>query len=347
MKALIKAVLVMVAFALSADMDPDSHAPIGVMGDHYHKAGELMLSYRFMHMSMRDNLDGRKMISPETIVTSSPNEFAGFPMMPATLRVTPTKMTMQMHMLGMMYAPNDRVTFMGMINQISKKMSHVTFSGPMGTTRLGTFETKTSGIGDINIGGLFKLYETAQSRWHINAGLSIPTGSIQKQGSILTPMNARPRVRLPYPMQMGSGTFDLTMGLTHARKWETWGWGSQWMSFIRLNKNTEDYSLGNEHKFNTWLSYQLSDRLSVSTRATLMYQGEIKGRDQTIIAPVQTADPDRHGGQRLDIAFGLNVVLPTKRVRIAMEILTPPFQNLNGPQLATDWSITLGTQFIP
>ena len=119
------------------------------------------------------------------------------------------------------------------------------------------------------------------------------------------------------------------------------------MSFIRLNKNTEDYSLGNEHKFNTWLSYQLSDRLSVSTRATLMYQGEIKGRDQTIIAPVQTADPDRHGGQRLDIAFGLNAVLPTKRMRIAMEILTPPFQNLNGPQLAADWSITIGTQFIP
>ena len=74
-----------------------------------------------MHMSMRDNLDGRLKISPETIITSSPNEFAGFPMMPATLRVTPTKMNMQMHMLGMLYAPSDRVTFIGMINQISKK----------------------------------------------------------------------------------------------------------------------------------------------------------------------------------------------------------------------------------
>ncbi|MBL1433504.1 MAG: hypothetical protein COB94_008715 [Gammaproteobacteria bacterium] len=25
---------------------PDSHAPMGVMGDHNHKVGELMLSYR-------------------------------------------------------------------------------------------------------------------------------------------------------------------------------------------------------------------------------------------------------------------------------------------------------------
>ena len=32
---------------------PDGHAPIGVMGEHTHKAGEWMFSYRYMHMSMR------------------------------------------------------------------------------------------------------------------------------------------------------------------------------------------------------------------------------------------------------------------------------------------------------
>lgn len=29
---------------------PDGHAPIGIMGDHYHKKGEWMLSYRMMTM---------------------------------------------------------------------------------------------------------------------------------------------------------------------------------------------------------------------------------------------------------------------------------------------------------
>ena len=29
---------------------PDSHAPIGVMGDHMHKEGEWMVSYRFRYM---------------------------------------------------------------------------------------------------------------------------------------------------------------------------------------------------------------------------------------------------------------------------------------------------------
>ena len=37
---------------------PDGHAPIGVMTDHTHGAGEFMWSYRFMYMAMDGNRDG-------------------------------------------------------------------------------------------------------------------------------------------------------------------------------------------------------------------------------------------------------------------------------------------------
>jgi hypothetical protein len=33
----------------------DGHAPIGVMGNHRHKSGEFMVSYRFMYMDMEGN----------------------------------------------------------------------------------------------------------------------------------------------------------------------------------------------------------------------------------------------------------------------------------------------------
>ena len=36
---------------------PDDHAPIGVMGDHAHKAGEWMLFYRYGFMKMDGNRD--------------------------------------------------------------------------------------------------------------------------------------------------------------------------------------------------------------------------------------------------------------------------------------------------
>ena len=35
-----------------ADIRVDTHAPIGVMGDHLHKQGEIMVSYRYMQMEM-------------------------------------------------------------------------------------------------------------------------------------------------------------------------------------------------------------------------------------------------------------------------------------------------------
>lgn len=94
----------------TADTRPDSHAPIGVMGDHTHQQGELMLSYRFMHMNMQGNRNDTSSQSPEDIVTSEPNRFSNPPMQPPNLRVVPTEMTMDMHMLGAMYAPNDRIT---------------------------------------------------------------------------------------------------------------------------------------------------------------------------------------------------------------------------------------------
>ncbi|MCA1778117.1 MAG: hypothetical protein LC637_01670, partial [Xanthomonadaceae bacterium] len=138
---------------------PDSHAPISVMGEHIHKKGEWMLSYRFMRMDMSGNRSGTDSISPEQIATTVPNRFFGRPGQPPTLRVVPTEMTMDMHMFGFMYAPADWVTMMVMGNYIEKEMDHITFAGGMGTQRLGTFTTRSSGLGDSSISALVRLFE--------------------------------------------------------------------------------------------------------------------------------------------------------------------------------------------
>ena len=139
----------------------DGHAPIGVMGDHRHKQGEWMVSYRYKHMSMQDNRDGRSDLSPEEIATTVPNRFFGLPMQPPTLRVIPTEMSMDMHMFGLMYAPSEQLTLMAMAMYVQKEMDHITFKGPMGSERLGEFTTKSSGFSDTRISGLIRLYEDA------------------------------------------------------------------------------------------------------------------------------------------------------------------------------------------
>jgi len=168
------------------------HAPVGVMGDHLHKKGEWMFSYRYMRMHMEGNRIGDNSVSPATIATTVPNRFFGRPMQPPMLRVVPTQMTMDMHMFGAMYAPSNDLTLMGMVNYIEKEMDHVTFMGPAGTAIRGGFTTRSEGFGDVKLSSLYRLYDDSVHHFHLNMGLSLPTGDITKRDDVLTPTGARP-----------------------------------------------------------------------------------------------------------------------------------------------------------
>jgi hypothetical protein len=325
----------------------DGHAPIGVMGDHRHGIGEFMLSYRFMHMDMDGNRIGDNDVSPVTIATTVPNRFFGQAMQPPTLRVVPTSMTMQMHMFGLMYAPTNRVTLMAMMNHTDKEMDHITFMGPVGTTRRGTFTTKSSGIGDTKLSGLFRLIKSGSHKAHLNLGFSIPTGSTTERDTILTPTGARPNPRLPYAMQLGSGTLDLLPGLTYTGGAGERSWGARYGGTVRLERD-HGYQWGDRHELTGWVAYALRPWISVSSRLAFSTMDKIDGRDAAIVAPVQTADPDNYGGERLDLTFGLNLVAQSgiwHGQRIAIEGGIPVMQDLNGPQMETDFTLTVGWQY--
>jgi len=323
----------------------DSHAPIGVMGDHMHNKGEWMVSYRYMRMHMEDNRDGTNSLSPEEIVTTIPNRFFGNPMQPPTLRVVPTEMTTDMHMFGGMYAPTDNLTLMLMANYIDREMDHITFQGGAGTTRLGTFKTETKGWGDTKASALIKMYEDEMHHLHFNAGLSLPTGSIKETDTVLTPMGGRPTLRLPYAMQLGSGTYDLLPGITYNGSKDRMGWGAQYNATFRIGENSQDYTLGDKHVITAWGSYLFTNALSGSLRLTAETEDSIDGIDSQIVAPVQTADPDNFGGERVSLSLGLNAVVPTgmlKGHRFSAEVTVPVYQDLNGPQMERDNTVILG-----
>jgi len=325
----------------------DSHAPLGVMGEHTHDKGEFMVSYRYMRMDMKGSRDGTNRLNPEEIVTGNANPFFGMPMQPPTLRIVPEEMTMDMHMVGLMYGLTDRVTLTAMTSFVTKNMDHVTFQGSVGTTELDSFTTETSGFGDTTLGALIGVDMDGAHRWHLNVAISLPTGSIDETGTILTPMNMRPTVRLPYAMQLGSGTFDLKPGITYLGRSGDWSWGAQALGAIRLDENDECYALGDRFEGTAWLAYEFSRNFSVSTRLKAVSQGQIDGIDPLIAGPVQTADPDNFGGETAELLFGANYLFtdgPLAKNRLAIEAGLPVHRDLNGPQLETDWTLTLGWQ---
>ncbi len=326
----------------------DGHAPIGITGDHLHGKDGWMFSYRYMRMDMDGNRKGTTNVSPEQIATTETNRFFGAPGQPPTLRVVPLTMTTDMHMFGLMYAPSNRITLMAMVPYLEKSMQHLTFAGGVGTTRLGNFTSHTSGLGDIKLSALIGLNTNPANRWHATLGISLPSGSNTETDAVLTPTGGRPIVRLPYPMQLGSGTLDLQAGLTWQGKSDHYSWGAQYHGTFRTGSD-EGYRLGNEHKVSIWGAKLWTQGISSSLRLAYREQSNIAGQDPNIVLPVQTADPERQGKQRLELGLGLNLLGTQgalKGQRISIEWVVPLHQDLNGPQLKADSMLTLGYQLI-
>ncbi len=327
--------------------DAADHAPVGVMGDHVHDRGEWMLSYRFMHMDMQGNRLGADAIDPDRIATSIPNRFFGRPMQPPTLRIVPTRMSMQMHMFGAMYAPTRWLTLMAMGMYVEKEMDHITYMGGKGTAVRGNFRVRTDGIGDTRLSGLIRIHDDGMHAVHLNAGISLPTGSNTKTHEILTPLGTRPTVRVPYAMQLGSGTFDLVPGITYNGRLEKRYWGGQYLGTFRTGADN-GYSLGDRHELSAWLNYQWQPFVSTALRVQFDTLESIGGIDPMIAGPVQTADPDNYGGDELKLNLGVNLMGQSGGLaghRLAVELSLPLYRDLNGPQMETDWTVMAGWQY--
>jgi len=250
--------------------------------------------------------------------------------------------------VGAMYAPANWVTLMGMAQYVSKEMDHRTYQGGTGTTVLGNFRTESDGLGDTTLAAMFRAYDAGAHHVHLNFGVSIPTGDIDETAEILTPMGMRPTVRMPYAMQLGSGTYDLLPGVTYTGRMDQLSWGAQYMGTIRLDENDEDYTLGDLHRVTGWVAYSPSPWISLSLRLAFETLDDIDGIDPQIVGPVQTADPDNYGGERVDAYVGVNLAGQTgwqRGHRLTLEAGWPLDQDLDGPQLETDFRVITGWQY--
>ena len=309
---------------------PDGHAPISLMGDHYHSKGDWMFSYRYMHMNMEGIRNGSDNVNFQDLLIPNGGSYM----------VTPTKMPMNMHMIGAMYAPSDRLTLMAMFNYISMEMDHLTAAG-------GTFTTESSGIADTKISALYKFLNKKNQSFHGQLGFSLPTGSIDNTD--ITPASSGNEVILPYPMQIGSGTLDTDVALTYLGQSSSVSWGSQLKGTFRFGENDNGYRLGNQFGLNNWFALKASDWVSFSARIQGLIVNKIEGINPILNpAMIITADTSNSGGEYVFGGLGVNFYVPKgnlKNFRFGFEYSSPLYQNLNGTQLKQQETITLGVQY--
>ncbi len=303
----------------------DGHAPISVMGDHIHHKGGVMISYRYMTMDMRELREG---------TNDKTNADAH-----AKYMVAPQDMVMNMHMLGAMYAPSNTLTFMVMANYLEQSMNLQMRDGNQ-------FSTRTDGFGDLSINTLYRIFNKNQKAMHGQLGLSLPTGSIEEKAVL--PMSMGNALQLPYPMQTGTGSFGVNLGLTYLGQNNKLSWGHQLMAALSLNENDQDYRFGNRYSLNHWLSARAGNNLSVSIRIEGLFIDEIHG-SSPLLNPmmVSTADSSNSGATIVNSGFGLNYMITNGHLRdfrVSAEISTPLYQDLNGIQLKQNYNITFGVQ---
>jgi len=293
--------------------------PFGIM---IGESEQWMVGYQGMYESLRGLRDG-------TTDISNADELTRY-------QTAPTDMTMKMQMGMVMYAPSSRFTLMAMLPYTAMSMGELHRDGTSSTER-------SSGIGDLEIRGLYSLYGAPSLRHRVlvTFGVGVPTGSTDQQDA--------EGARLEYPMQPGSGTFSLLPGLMYLGQIMPWSWGAEALSTARVGRNQHNYRMGNRYDTRMWVARRLTSLVSLSASAVGESLGNIRGSDASL-DPLDepTKDPSLQGGTRVDALLGV-IIHPAsgifKRQQFLFEGDAPFIQSLDGPQLKRRYMLHAALQW--
>ena len=314
----------------------DEHGPAGIMGDHVHRGGEFMIGMAYMHEEYGGSNRSGTATIPDHMIA-----MAGY-----TARVK--NMTMDMAMLHLMWAPNDRFTFTVMPMWMRMEMTMLGIGEHMemdeGTETSGhahhgpapgeTMTHSVSGFGDTEVGALVSLSRNPKLSAHAGLAVSIPTGSVSRKNHDGTFVH--------YGMQPGSGTWDLIPSFTLGGGDEQWRWGAQARYRFRAeNRNRSGFRFGDRFDSSIWLSKPLSPVAAVTGRIAYQDEGKVEGHYDG--AHNHASPPDRqenYGGQMVQAGLGANVIVGGNW-RLGAEATLPLYQKLNGIQAPKDLGINL------
>ena len=297
---------------------PDFVFPVGVKGGKNMMAKRIMFSYKFGTMDMDCCKDSTSSVNNDFIKS------LGFSM-------APTDMTMDMHMFSAMYAYNKNISLMAMLPYIEKEMDMVKLSG-MNTGK--THRTSTRGIGDLSIAGLYKL----SGKSNLKLSLSIPTGEFDEKDENMMGMMKT----LPYPMQLGSGTYDVTLGYSFQEIFSDWSYGFQLNATKRFDYNSEDWRYGDRREVSAWAAKPLSKTFSFSIGLDIEHQDNINGKSSKRNNMTPTWNEYFHSHLRVSSNIGLNYKIPNSKSRIGLQCGVPIYEDVDGPQMDPDFKCNLG-----
>jgi hypothetical protein len=135
----------------------------------------------------------------------------------------------------------------------------------------------TDGVGDSYAGASHAFISNSTLILSADAGVSLPSGSIDQLNPYAT------NTRYSYRMQLGSGTFDGVFGLNSLFRQTYYNLGSRLCTSQRTGVNDVGYRLGNNYRADAWLD--VPARYGLTPRLVGFYQlrnGIPSGADPTL-----------------------------------------------------------------
>lgn len=304
---------------------PDMRPPIGVVGGTVFDKGTVTFSYRFERAALDGLMSGDDEVPVFAVATR--------------YEVVPTQQIFNAHVFELTWTPFEEVTLLFTLPYQIKKMDQL-YQGRR-------FVSESQGLGDLGVLLLYRVFDDRRSRTHLTLGLTFPTGSIDQTD--FTPVAPGELQRLPYSMQLGSGTVDVKVGFTYSGFYRSTYWGGRIDGTLHAGTNANNYKLGNYYEVTGWAGQRWLPWLATSFRLSWQQRFNVNGEDPLLDPTLSPAnDPRQQAARRVDALFGLDFYIDGGRLtgsRISIEAGLPAYQSLDGPQLRTQWLVDVGFRY--
>lgn len=328
--------------------------PMNIPGGGIPETNEYRVKISTMQMHMDGLRDGTNAVDGDSLL--------GMPVMMGSptgkFMAVPTTMDMDMLNVTTGYSFSDKF-FAGLMLMYKQNSMDMKFNSAMQSmTGQDGFTMESEGLADTMLMAKYRLFADdpliPTNQASLMFGLSIPTGSIDERNT-QHPLAARKKELLPYSMQLGSGTFDPSIGYLYQSSHSPYWWGVNTTYTARLYDNDRDYRLGNEARLDLYGMYQFKYNWLAQVQLNLHHQGSIRGEANESVSgasghvtqnnagsPYATPlwETSNYGGTQAFVTLGLQWQ-PAPLHIVDFSIGLPLYRDLNGPQLEQDYRIML------
>lgn len=211
------------------------------------------------------------------------------------------------------------------------------FDDPAGERRTITAD----GPGDLSLVGVYRFYrrdvERGTTQFSFLGGLKLPSGATDVEDSNLPRLTGKPGTRLPPSLQLGSGSVDGIVGLAGFHNMDRLSFYADVQGKLN-SEGAQDFKAGNT------VFYDLSADYVLLPERNLFVVLELNGISTSRAEQAGRGVRDS-GGQLLFIAPGLEY-LPWPNLILETSVQVPIYRDLNGRQLAPDWSVVVGVRYL-